>query len=306
MSLTLVLPNHSVGTLLWMRKCPKAGAKIGKFRESAKYFPKKVAKTLFLKADCLYLQPKMADLNYNSDKTAAIVLCTVPINDHTQFVHLYTEQRGRITCRIPLVSRGKRASQLRNMMTPMTLLQLDLKPGHGDILQIQEAEILSSPYMFTMMHPEKAAQCMYIAELTQHMVRPLDQEPDRRLWQFLQHSLEVLENVQSGWANFHLVFTCQLISLMGFSIDASEYKPDYLFDFCEGVFTAGPIYHPYYLNAESAKWLHRVLLTSYDDMATLPFSRDQRNAMLDMLLAFLKQQVPELGEMKCVEVLKSL
>ena len=261
---------------------------------------------MFLKVNCLYLQPKMADLNYNSDKTAAIVLCTIPINDHTQFVHFYTEQRGRITCRIPLVSRGKRASQLRNMMTPMTLLQLDLKPGHGDILQIQEAEIIRSPYMITMTEPGKAAQCMFMAELTHRVVRPLEQEPDQQLWQFLMHSLDVLENADQGWTNFHLVFTCQLTSLLGFSIDASEYQDGYLFDLTEGVFTPGPIYHPYYLTAESAKWLHRVLLTSYDEMASLPLNQEGRNIMLDILLAFLQQHLPEMGTLKSVEVLRSL
>lgn len=248
----------------------------------------------------------MADLNDNSNKTEAIVLGSVPINDHTQFVHLYTEKRGRITCRIPLSTRGKRASQLRLMITPMTLLRLELKPGKKDILQIQEAEIVRSPYHFTMEHPEKAAQCMYIAELTQHVVRPLEQEADTKLWTFLLHSLDVLENAQQGWANFHLVFTCLLTGHIGFRIDAEEYQPNYLFDLTEGVFSAGPIYHPYYLNAVSAQWLHRILLTDYETMNALSFNREQRNAMLDILLAFLKHQIPEIGELKSLEVLKEL
>lgn len=248
----------------------------------------------------------MAVLNYNSEKTKAFVLCTIPINDHSQFVHLYTQHRGRITCRIPLSTRGKKASQLRMMMAPMTLLDLILKPGHGEILQIADAEIVRSPYMLTMAHPDKAAQCMFIAELTHHVVRPLEQVPDPRLWQFLLQSLEILENTESGWANFHLVFTCQLTSLVGFSIDADEYQPNYLFDLNEGVFTPGPIYHPYYLNAESAKWLQRVLLTDYANMHELLFTRDQRNAMLDILLAFLHQQIPEIGELKTLNVLKDL
>lgn len=248
----------------------------------------------------------MTVLNYNSEKTKAFVLCTIPINDHTQFVHLYTQHRGRITCRIPLSTRGKKASQLRMMMAPMTLLDLILKPGHGEILQIADAEIVRSPYMLTMAHPDKAAQCMFIAELTHHVVRPLEQVPDPRLWQFLLKSLEILENTESGWANFHLIFTCQLTSLVGFSIDADEYQPNYLFDLNEGVFTPGPIYHPYYLNTESAKWLQRVLLTDYANMQELPFSREQRNAMLDILLAFLHQQIPEIGELKSLAVLKEL
>ena len=289
-----------------MRKCPKAGAKILFFYELAKYFSKKVFKTLFLNVYCLYLQPKMAVLNDNSNKTAAIVLCTVPISDHAQLVHLYTQQRGRITCRVPLPTRGKNASRMRTMMTPMTLLQMVLKPGHGEILQIAEAEIVRSPYMLTLSHPDKAAQCLYIAELTHHVVRPLEQQPDPQLWHFLLHSLDVLENAESGWANFHLVFTCQLISQLGFSIDPEGYQPGNLFDMTEGAFTTGPIYHPYYLTANSAHWLHLMLLTSYENMAELTLTREQRNAMLDILLAFLQHHLPEMGKLKTTEVLKEV
>lgn len=246
----------------------------------------------------------MTDLNYKSDKTQAIVLYSTPINDHTQFVHFYTERRGRITCRVPLISRGKKGNQLRTMMTPMTQLDLVLKPNHGEILQIQEAEILRSPYMLTMAHPDKAAQCLYMAELTHHVVRPLNQEPDRQLWAFLLHSLDVLESAEQGRENFHLVFTCQLISLLGFSIDPEEYKSGYLFDLNEGIFTAGPIYHPYYLTADSARWLHHMLLTNYTNMHKLSLSQEERNIMLDILLAFLKLHLPEIGEIKCLEILK--
>ncbi len=248
----------------------------------------------------------MSVLNYNSEKTKAFVLCTIPINDHTQFVHFYTQHRGRITCRVPLASRGRKASQLRMMMAPMTLLDLVLKPGHGEILQIADAEIVRSPYMLTMTHPGKATQCIFIAELTHHVVRPLEQVPDPQFWQFLLQSLETLENTESGWTNFHLIFTSQLISHVGFCIDADEYLPDYLFDLKEGVFTPGPIYHPYYLTAESAKWLQRVLLTNYANMHELPFSREQRNIMLDILLAFLHQQIPEIGELKSLDILKAI
>ncbi len=248
----------------------------------------------------------MTDLNYNSHKTKAIVLCTTPINDRTQFVHFYTEQFGRITCRIPILSRGKRANQLRMMMTPMTLLQLELKPEHKDIHQIEDAEILSSPYLFTTQCPEKAAQCMYIAELTHHVVRPIEQEPDQQLWDYLLYSLKVLEKTENGWENFHLVFTCQLISRLGFFIDPNSYKPDFLFDLTEGAFTTGPIYHAYYLTTESAKWLHLMLLTTFDNMAQLPLTQEQRNIMLDILLAFLRHHLPEIGTLNCLEIIKDL
>jgi len=245
----------------------------------------------------------MAVSNYNSDKTKAIVLCTTPINDHTQFVHFYTEQRGRITCRVPLSSRGRRASQMRTLMTPMTLLELVLKPGHGEILLIAEASLIRSPYMLTMTHPEKAAQLMYMAELIHHVVRPLEQEPDLQFWHFILHSMEVLEQCESGYSIFHLVFTCQLISQLGFSIDASAYQTGHLFDLTEGVFTPGPVLHPYYLTADSAQWLHRMLLVDYDHLDSLPMTHEQRKVMLGILLAFINQHLPEVGKINSAEML---
>lgn len=267
-------------------------------------------KYLILNAKPLYLHTEMTTLN---DKTLGIVLSTIPISDHSQFVHLYTEQLGRITCKVPLASRGRRASQLRQLMTPMTVLELVLSghngtrpgsPAAGDVLQIREANILRSPYMLTISHPDKASQCLYMAELIDHTVREV--EPNANLWQYIMGSLEVLENLESDWANFHLVFTSGLTRLLGFFIDPDSYQPGHLLDLMEGIFTPGPVLHPFYLNAESAKWFHRMLLLDYRTLGSLTLNRAQRSALLDMELAFLSQHIPEMGTLRSVEVLKSL
>lgn len=244
-------------------------------------------------------------MNNNTDKTRAIVLTSVPINDRSQLVHFYTESQGRVTCRVPLATRGKKAQQLRTMMTPMTILELVLKGRPTDpIRTIAEAQVLQSPYMLTLTHPDKASQCIYIAELIAHTVR--EEEANPRLWQYISASLEVLENCEAGWANFHLIFTNGLTQLLGFSIDTEEYHEGCRLDLIEGCFTSQPIYHPYYLNEVSAKWFFKLLETRYDTMHELKLNRSERAALLDMQLAFLGQHIPEMGHLKSVEVLKTL
>lgn len=212
---------------------------------------------------------------------------------------------GRVTCRIPLSTRGKKAIQMRTMMTPMTMLDLVLTGNPKDeIRQIGEAQVLQSPYMLTLSHPDKGAQCIYMAELLAHTVREL--EPNLRLWQYISGSLEILENCDAGWANFHLIFTTGLSSQLGFSIDTEEYKPGCQFDLIEGQFTTSTISHPYYLNATSASWFCRLIDTRFDEMEQLKLNRQERAALLDMQLAFLGQHIPEMGQLKSVEVLKSL
>ena len=240
-----------------------------------------------------------------TDKTQAIVLTCIPLNDHAQLVHFYTQMYGRVTCRVPLASRGKKAGQMRTMMTPMTVLDLVLggKPN-DEIRMISEAQVVQSPYLLTIRHPDKAAQCLYMAELIAHTVREVEANP--RLWQFITGSLRVLEECEAGWANFHLVFTSGLTSQLGFSVDTDAYEPGMRLDLTEGTFTSGPIYHPYYLNEESARWFCRLLDTTYDTMQALQLRRDERAALLDMQLAFLGQHIPEMGRLKSLEVLKSL
>lgn len=239
------------------------------------------------------------------DKTLGIVLTSVPINDRSQLVHFYTEEFGRVTCRVTIASRGRQANRLRSMMTPMTLLEMVLggKPTEP-IRTLMEADILQSPYLLTLTHPDKSAQCLYMAELIVHTVR--EEERNTRLWDYLTGSLSILEHCESGWANFHLVFTCGLIHQLGFSIDTSDYTSGCCFDLKEALFTRQAIPHGYYFNAESTKWFKLALETQYDTMHELRLTHDQRGALLDMLLAFLGAQIPEMGQLRSVEVLKTL
>lgn len=252
----------------------------------------------------------MANMN---DKTLGIVLSVTPVSDHWQFVHIYTQQLGRVTCRVPVAAHGRRASQMRQLFTPMTVLDLVLGStggsslasiAAGSILVIREVQVVSSPYLFTMSHPDKATQCLFMAELIDHTVREV--EPNAQLWQYIMGSLEVIENLESDYANFHLVFTLGLTRQLGFYIDPEGYQPGYMLDLREGAFLPGPVAHPYYLTPESARWYHRLLLLDFRSLSTLRLNRLQRAALLDMTLAFLDQHIPEMGALRSVEVLKTL
>lgn len=239
------------------------------------------------------------------DKTRAIVLTTTPINDRMQFVHFYTERLGRVTCRVPVVQRGRRVGQLRTMMTPMTVLDVVLggRPT-DDIRTIAEAEVITSPYMLTVSHPEKSVQCLFMAELIAHTVR--EQEANPRLWQYFSTSLEILEHCEEGWANFHLIFTSGLTNYLGFGVDTSDYQAGCCFDMREGTFLPTPPAHPYYFNHLSTEWFCRVLETPYSEMHGLLLNRQQRAALTDMLLAYIGQQIPEMGQLRSVDVLRTL
>lgn len=240
----------------------------------------------------------------SATKTKGVVLNTVPYNDRTQFVHIYTEGLGKVTCKVAL-SRVRQSSGRRMLYAPLSVLNLVLtgRPGQ-ELWSIQEAELILSPYTLTMSDPGKTAQCLYMAELLDKTIKEV--EPNPRLWQFISQSVELLQLSQEGSANFHLLFTTKLCYLIGFHVDNSAWVPGSMFDISEGIYTLLPIYHPYYLTAESASWLHQLLDTKFKDMSTLHLSREQRNTLLDMMITFLRIHMPEIGNLRSVEVLKEL
>ncbi len=237
-------------------------------------------------------------------KTKGVVLSTVPYNDRTQFVHIYTEQLGKVTCKITL-SRLRRSGGQRTLYAPLSMLDLviDSKPGQ-ELHAIQEATLLLSPYMLSMSDPGKTAQCLYMAELLDRTIKQV--EADAKLWLFISHSIELLQLTTAGSANFHLIFTTRLCYHLGFSVDNSKWQPGMLFDISEGIYTHLPIYHPYYLTAESASWLHQLLDTGFSSLDQLHLSREQRNILLDMMLTYIHIHMPEIGNLRSVEVLKEL
>lgn len=240
-----------------------------------------------------------------TEKTLGVVLSTIPYNDRTQFVHIYTQTIGKITCRVKATPRSRRTSG-RNYFSPLTLLDMVIdKHGEGDLYDIAEATLVSSPYLMpSLSDPGKTAQSIYMAELLDKTIREV--EANDRLWHFVEQSIEALPIVEEGAANFHLLFTTRLCYLLGFTVDISQYREGMQFDIREGIFTDRPIGHPNYLTPLSAAWLYKLLNTPFGSIGSLQLSREQRNSLLDMMLTFLRIHLPDAGELKSVEVLKEL
>ncbi|MBP5681043.1 MAG: DNA repair protein RecO [Bacteroidales bacterium] len=240
----------------------------------------------------------------STTKTRGIVLTTIPYNDRTQFVHIYTEGLGKVTCKITVTRLRHNVGQ-RTLYAPLSVLDLVLEARPGqEIHTIKEATLVLSPYLLSMTDPSKTAQCLYMTELLDKTVKEV--EPNARMWQFISQSVELLQLSQSGSANFHLIFTTRLCHLIGFHVDNSTYRPGMQFDISEGIYTSAPIHHPYYLTPESTTWLHQLLDTNFSHLADLHLTRDQRNTLLDMMLTFLRIHLPEIGTLRSVDVLKEL
>lgn len=238
------------------------------------------------------------------EKTLGVSLTSIPYNDRTQLLHVYTERFGKVTYRIKMGA-GRRHTADRLIQAPLTLLEMEVQ--HSPSQQIQtlgETRILQSPYQASMADPGKMAQCMFLAELLDKCI--VEVEPNPELFDFIRQSIELMGLTEGSTPNFHLSFVMRLCHLLGFQIDTTVYRPGMQFDIHEGIFTDRPIAHPYYLNAESSRCFHEALEASFSDPTRLTINREQRNYWLDTLLLYLKAHLPEMGEIRSLDVLKEL
>ena len=74
----------------------------------------------------------------------------------------------------------------------------------------------------------------------------------------------------------------------------------------EGSFAHDLPIHPYYFEAESATTLKKFLNAGIDEACRLPLNVNQRRALLDGLIVFMRLHAPVMNDFHSHEVLKTV
>ncbi|MGL4292713.1 MAG: DNA repair protein RecO [Bacteroidales bacterium] len=237
------------------------------------------------------------------EKTNGIVFGIVPYNDKSSFVHIYTEKFGRVTYSVPN-TRSKRSKLARSLFVPFTILEMEVEHTPGrEIQKIAEARVEQLHYNLYA-DPVKNAVVLFLAELLSRTVR--EQEQNLLLYHYLLNSIGLYDLLEAGKANFHLVFLLRLSEYLGFRIDRESYREGFLLDMVEGVFVSSIPPHAWYLSPEEAYLFHSVLNMQFGNLESYHFNREQRAALLDKIVLFFRLHLPDLKEIRSLEVLKML
>lgn len=237
------------------------------------------------------------------EKTRGIVLNMIPYNDKTSFVHMYTDKFGRATYAVPN-TRSKRAKLPKSLFSPFMLLEMEVEHTPGrEIHKIAEARIAES-HIHLYTDPIKNAVVLFLAEMLSRVIR--EQEQNLPLYHFLTDAISLYELLEEGKANFHLLFLLRISEFLGFRINRETYREGYWLDLTEGCFLPTVPAHSWYMTPPEAYLLHAVLNMQFSNMATYQFNREQRTALLDKIVLYFRLHLPDLKEIRSLEVLKML
>jgi DNA repair protein RecO (recombination protein O) len=217
-------------------------------------------------------------------KTRGIVFRFTKFKETSIIVTIFTEQFGLQSYIVNGV-RSKSAKNRIALYQPLTLLNLVVyHRENANIERIKEISCLY-PYRTLTSDIRKSTLAMFLTELLNKTVK--DESHTGEIFEFLCQSLIVLDTLEKGFENFHLIFLLKLCRYLGF-----------------GVYNLNQVLGGRVADLETEKLLHQLLTTEYD--APITITHAQRRSLLDLLLKFYAEHMENLGEIKSVQVLKDV
>lgn len=236
-------------------------------------------------------------------KTNGIVLRIIKYNDRSHIVDIYSQELGRCAVLVN-ISKSTKSKLKSNLFQPLSILDLNLsKTNKSSLYRLKDVK-LSYTFQSIPFHPVKSALAFYIAEFLYYAVR--DENINKPLFNYLDHSMRWLDSCEVGYANFHLVFLIRLSRFLGLYPNYSDYHKGDYFDLLNASFCSSQPLHPRFLKGDEAIFILKLMRMNYDSMHLFKFSRHDRARILHILNDFYKIHIPNFPDLKSLDVLKEL
>lgn len=233
----------------------------------------------------------------------AIVLRAFMFSDSKMMVDVLSREEGRISC-VLRTGKSKSAKSRRLIFQPLTIVELTLERNNDrQLATIKDAHIATA-FSTIPFSPYKLSIAMFLAEFLCNATRGEQNSP--LLFDYIADSLMLLDNMKSGFSNFHLVFMMRLTRFIGFFPNLDDYAENYCFDLSNGCFIPPTIPRREILSADDTRKMQLLMRMNYETMHLFAMSHAERNRCLDVILEFYSLHVPEFKELKSLSVLREL
>jgi len=226
-------------------------------------------------------------------------LYSLNYSDTYSIVHVFTEEFGRVSYLIAK-SKGKKTRVPKAVFYPLSIIDLEVEHRNlREIQRIKEARV-HIPWTSLLNNPVKSTICLFLAEFLSKVIQ--EAQANKQLFDFVFHSLQILDLSEKNYANFHLAFMIRLSLFLGFYPDASCYAKGMYFDMQNGVFTSCKPFHRHFLNPDESWTFHNLMRMNYRNMSYFRFSRHERREIILRILEYYRLHLTHFSEIKSLEI----
>ena len=236
-------------------------------------------------------------------KARGVVLSTVKYGDSSMVVQMLTDRYGRQSYMVQGVRSSRGRGSKMALFQPLFVLSFEgLEPPHGDLHKMREVQndivFKSVPYDI-----RKSTMALFMAEVLYRLVG--ESEANEPLFDFVYHSVQALDEVDEGVANFHLWFLANLSRYLGY-FPGNEHQKGCWFDMREGLYVSTMPLHDHLMNPEEAELLRDLTECDLDCLGEIPLNRDQRVAMLSRLVEYYSIHLDAIRSVRSIEILQEV
>ena len=236
-------------------------------------------------------------------KTQGIVLHHTKYNDNNYILDLFTEEFGKVSY-IIYNPNSKRAKVKSSYIQPFSILDIEVEHHpKKDIQQIKEAKVQFFGNNI-LSNPIKSSIVLFLSEVLYKCLS--ETEKDTELFSFVKNSILALEQNNTDYANFHLVFLLQLTQFFGFYPNTKTICEGAYFDMLNGVFCGGQPSHNHYLKRSESEIFYELLQVDYTTMERLKIGRAEKQVLLRYMMEFYELHLQTLHKIKSLDVLQAI
>ena len=233
--------------------------------------------------------------------TRAIILKSIPYTEKQHILHVFSAEAGFLSCITPSIFLKKKNTP---PLQSMQIVEMEyIIPSRGELHPLKQwYPIKNTSQIYFDIYK------MNIASLWGNILDIILQNEGKNeeLFQYLEHSVEYLNHSQDDTANFNLFFLFRLCLLLGFRIDTTTYKEEYIFDLQDGCFYPTPLPTTPHTGPRTAKVIHTLCTCPLESLKDIHLNQQGRRILLDTLLLFLGEQLNTNLNTKSIQIIKEI
>jgi len=234
-------------------------------------------------------------------KTQAIVLHSFKYSENSLITCIYTREYGRLSCLIQGVH-SKKSKFKSALFQPLTIVDIELQYMQNKDLQSLKDIAIVQPLHSLHSNPYKNAIVLFLGEI---LYRTLHEgEHGEQLFNYLSHSIELLDTMTEGFSNFHLMFIVHLSKYLGFFPENLYSEATPFFNLKTAGFDA--IKSAHCIDQQTSMLFSDILISDYSNIQLLDLTKQNRTKMLQTIIDFYMLHLPGLKDIKSLDVLTTV
>ncbi|MBR4995287.1 MAG: DNA repair protein RecO [Alistipes sp.] len=232
-----------------------------------------------------------------------VVLNTVKYGEKGLVVQMLTSTHGRQSYMVQGVSSSRGRGNKKALFQPMFALEFEgVESSRQQMHRFSEVHngIVLQSIPFDV---RKSTISLFMAETLYRLVK--ESEANAMLFEFVWGSVEALDMMTEGVANFHLWFLAHLCRFLGFS-PGNDYIPDGWFNIAEGMYCETPPPREVAISQENALILRDMLDCDVRYLAEVGLNRHQRVDFLKAMLSYYAYHLDTIRSVQSIHILQEL